>query len=305
MDQILRTPDDRFNSLPGFDFAPNYVDVDWPELDAIRMHYLDLGPSDGACVLLLHGEPSWCYLYRKMIPPLIDAGFRCIAPDLIGFGRSDKPARREDYSYRSHLVALRQFVEALELTDVNLFCQDWGGLLGLRLVAEQPALFSSVCASNTMLPDASHPPSEAFLKWREFSQTVPKFPVGGVIRGATVRPLSSAVEAAYNAPFPDESYKAGVRQFPLLVPVEEGMPEVAENRTAWQHLAQFDRPFLTLFSDQDPVTAGGDRLIQARIPGCQGQPHATIKQGGHFVQEDAGEALAVHLVNWLRSVLTQ
>ncbi len=297
MTSVLRTPDECFENLPGFEFEPHYTEINWHQ--PLRMHYLDEGPSDGPVMLLLHGEPSWCYLYRKMIPALAAAGYRCLAPDLIGFGRSDKPATIEDYSYAGHLDWLGQWMDALSLASINLFCQDWGGLLGLRFVAAQPERFASVCASNTFLPAALTPPSEAFLKWREFALTVPEFPAGGVIQGATARPLADGVREAYEAPFPDESYKAGARAFPALVPVEEGIAEVDNNRLALQQLGSYDKPFLTLFGDSDPVTAGGDKALQGLIPGCAGQPHATITSGGHFIQEDAGEELAAHLVAWL------
>jgi len=303
LNEVLRTPDHHFEELPGFTFEPHYLDIDWPALGKVRMHYVYQGDPTQPTILLLHGEPSWAYLYRKMIAALSTAGFRCIAPDLIGFGRSDKPAARTSYTYAAHLNALEQFLDCLKLDGLNLFCQDWGGLLGLRLVAAMPELFNTVCCSNTMLPDATTPPSEAFKKWREFSQSTPAFPVGGIIRGATVRPLDDDIEAAYNAPFPSEEFKAGARQFPLLVPMEEGAAEVENNRLAWRSLEKFSKPVLTLFADQDPVTAGGDKIIQQRIPGCAGQPHQTIVNAGHFVQEDAGEELAQHLIEWLPGTL--
>jgi haloalkane dehalogenase len=225
---------------------------------------------------------------------------RCVAPDLIGFGRSDKPAERSDYSYARHLGWLRALLDQLELAEINLFCQDWGGLLGLRLLAERPERFASVCASNTFLPTGLEPVSNAFLRWREFSQSVPEFSVGGIIAGATVRPLADAVRAAYDAPFPDERYKEGARQFPLLVPTEPELEEARNNRAAWKVLARYERPFLTLFADGDPITAGAEKVFQAQIPGAARQPHKIIRETGHFIQEDAGEELADELIAWLR-----
>lgn len=297
--QYLTTPDSCFNSLAEFDYAPHYLQLDDFEGADLRMHYLDEGPRDGEVILALHGEPSWCYLYRKMLKPLIAAGYRVIVPDLIGFGRSDKPTQRSDYTYQRHLDWLRSAISQLELTNITLICQDWGGLLGLRLVAEHPDWFARVLAANTMLPTGDHAPGEAFLKWKAFSQEVPEFPVSGIIQGATVTPLSPGVLAAYDAPFPQEQYKAGVRQFPLLVPVTPDDPQSAANRAAWQVLQKWHKPFLTAFSDQDPVTAGGDKILQKLIPGTQGQKHTTIAQGGHFLQEDQGEKLAAVLLQFI------
>ena len=297
--QYLTTPDSCFNALADFDYAPHYLQLDDFEGASLRMHYLDEGPIDGEVILALHGEPSWCYLYRKMLKPLVAAGYRVIVPDLIGFGRSDKPTQRSDYTYQRHLDWLRSAISQLELTNITLVCQDWGGLLGLRLVAEHPDRFARVLAANTMLPTGEHAPSEAFLKWKAFSQEVPVFPVSGIIKGATVTPLSPDVLAAYDAPFPEEHYKAGVRQFPLLVPVTADDPQSAANRAAWQVLQKWHKPFLTAFSDQDPVTAGGDKILQKLIPGTQGQKHTTIAQGGHFLQEDQGEKLAAVLLQFI------
>jgi len=284
---VLRTPDERFAGLPGFDFTPHYL-----ETAGIRIHYVDEGPAAAAPVLLLHGEPSWSYLYRKMIPVLTAAGQRTVAPDLVGFGRSDKPAAREDYTYRRHVDWMRAVVDGLDLRDVTLVCQDWGGLIGLRLVAEHPERFARVVTANTMLPTGDQPAGEAFLGWRKFSQEVPAFPVGGIVDMATTTTLPPEVVAAYDAPFPEERYKAGARQFPLLVPITPDDPAAAANRAAWDVLARFEKPFLTAFSDSDPITHGGDAVFQARVPGTRGQPHTTIAGAGHFLQEDKGEELA-------------
>jgi haloalkane dehalogenase len=290
--QILRTPDERFANLPGFPFAPHYVEIPSGDAARLRVHYVDEGPADADPVLCLHGEPSWSYLYRKMIPVITAAGHRVVAPDLVGFGRSDKPAERSDYSYQRHVDWLRATVETLDLRRITLVCQDWGGLLGLRLVGEHPDRFARVVAANTFLPTGDGTPSEAFLAWRAFSQKVPVFPTGQILQGATLTELPSAVVAAYDAPFPDESYKSGARQFPLLVPIAPDDPAGPANRAAWQVLERFEKPFLTAFSDGDPVTRGGDVAFQQRIPGARGQQHVTIAGGGHFLQEDCGEELA-------------
>lgn len=297
--QFLTTPDARFDTLSDFAYRPNFLTVDDNEGGELKLHYIDEGPKDAEIVLMLHGEPSWSYLYRKIIDPVLAAGYRVVAPDLIGFGKSDKPTKRSDYTYQRHLDWLRNVITQLQLSDITLVCQDWGGLLGLRLVAEHSDLFSRVLAANTMLPTGDHAPSEAFLKWQTFSQEVEVFPVSGIIKGATVIPLSSEVLAAYDAPYPDESYKAGVRQFPLLVPTSPNDPASEANRQAWKVLQQFNKPFFTAFSDSDPVTTGGDKIMQKLIPGCQGQAHITIQNGGHFLQEDQGEALALVLLAFM------
>jgi len=293
--KILRTPDERFASLPGYPFAPRYAQV-----DGLRLHYLDEGPRNGPVALLLHGEPSWSYLYRKLVPTLVAAGLRAVAPDLIGFGRSDKPARREDYTYQRHVDWLSGFVEAVSLRDITLVCQDWGGLLGLRLVAEHTGWFARVVAANTFLPTGDAPPGPAFLAWRKYSQETPHFHAGGIVRGGCATPLSPEVIAAYDAPFPDERYLAGARQFPVLVPISPDDPAAAANRAAWAELERFEKPFLTAFSDLDPITRGMEGALKERIPGARGQPHTTIRGGGHFLQEDRGEELARVVVDFVQ-----
>lgn len=290
--QYLRTPEKCFESLPGYDFEPHYLQVRDGEGGHLRVHYVDEGPRDAAPILLLHGEPSWSYLYRRMIPPLVAAGHRVIAPDLVGFGRSDKPVRQDDYSYQRHMDWLGSTVVQLNLSDITLFCQDWGGLLGLRMVGEAPQRFSRVVAANTFLPTGDASPGEALLKWRQFSQDVPEFPAGAVIQKGTVRELPPDVVAAYDAPFPDQTFTAGARRFPMLVPVSPDDPAAEPNRLAWRQLERFEKPFLTAFSDSDPVTRGAEKVLQARIPGARGQPHVTIEGGGHFLQEDRGEKLS-------------
>ena len=297
--QALRTPDERFANLPGYDFAPHYLMVDDTEGGELRMHYLDEGPRDAAPVLLMHGEPTWCYLYRKMIPLLVAAGHRVIAPDLIGFGRSDKPSQRTDYTYQRHVDWTRNIVTQLDLTDITLVCQDWGGLIGLRLLAEHPERFARAVAANTMLPTGDFDPGPAFLAWQKFSQETPVFATGKIIQSGCATPLSAEVVAAYDAPFPAESYKEGARQFPTLVPTTPDNPATAANRKAWEVLFKFDKPFLTAFSDKDPITAAAAPVIRKLIPGCEGQPHTTIVNGGHFLQEDQGEALANVTVDFI------
>jgi haloalkane dehalogenase len=296
----LRTPDDRFANLPGSNLPPHYLTVDDTEGGELRLHYLDEGPADADPVLLLHGEPSWCYLYRKMIGPIVDAGFRAVAPDLVGFGRSDKPASQNDYTYQRHVDWMRAVLDQLDLTRITLVCQDWGGLIGLRLVADQPERFDRVVVANTGLPTGDHPMSDAFLAWREYSRTIPEFHVGGIVRGACVTPLSDAVVAAYDAPFPDDTYKAGARIFPSLVPITPDDPAAQANRDAWQVLARFEKPFLTAFSDKDPITRGGDKVFRKMVPGARDCPHTTIKGGGHFLQEDQGGQLARVVIDFMR-----
>jgi len=290
--KTLRTPDERFVNLDGYDFSPNYIEVDDTEGGTLRIHYVDAGNADGQVVLLMHGEPSWSYLYRTMIPGLVKNGYRVIAPDLVGFGRSDKPAARDDYTYARHVAWMLDAFDQLDLQNVTLFCQDWGGLIGLRLVAARPDRFARVVAANTFLPTGDQKPSDAFFNWQKFSQSVPEFPAGGIIKGATVSDLSAEIIAGYDAPYPDESYKEGARQFPLLVPSSPDNPESQKNRDAWEILKTYQKPFLTAFSDQDPITAGGDKVLQKLIPGTKGQAHTTIEQGGHFLQEDQGPKLA-------------
>jgi haloalkane dehalogenase len=290
--QVLRTPDERFDSLLGFAFDPHYVDVPDSDGGRLRVHYLDEGAADGEPVLLMHGEPSWSYLYRTMVPVITTAGLRAIAPDLVGFGRSDKPAQREDYTYQRHVDWMRSFLDALDLAPLTLVAQDWGGLIGLRLVADRPDRFARVVAANTFLPTGDRDPGDAFRAWQRFSQETPSFDVGRIVSGGCTTDLSPEVIAGYDAPFPDDSYKAGARQFPLLVPSTPDDPASAANRAAWEVLRTWTKPFLTAFSDHDPITAGADRALRADIPGCQGQPHTTIEGAGHFLQEDRGEQLA-------------
>ncbi|HVL90378.1 MAG TPA: haloalkane dehalogenase [Actinomycetota bacterium] len=285
--RILRTPDDRFEDLPGFPFLPNYL-----ETGGLRIHYVDEGPKDGLPVLMLHGEPSWSYLYRKMIPVFTASGFRAVAPDLVGFGRSDKPAGRTDYTYERHVAWMLAVIEQLDLRGITLVCQDWGGLIGLRLAAEHPDRFARIVATNTFLPTGDMPAGEAFLRWREYSQTAPDFDIGAIVAKGCATELRPEITAAYDAPFPSDEYKAGARQFPVLVPVTPDDPAAAANRAAWEVLSRWEKPFLTAFGDQEKITRGADRFFQSAIPGAAGRPHTTIEGAMHFIQEDKGEELA-------------
>jgi haloalkane dehalogenase len=295
--EALRTPDERFAGLVDYDFAPHYAEIDDLDGGSLRMHYLDEGPADAAPALVMHGEPTWSYLYRNMIGPLVAAGHRVIAPDLVGFGRSDKPTKMSDYTYARHVEWVRQLiVDRLDLSSITYFAQDWGGLVGLRVLVAAPDRYARVLIGNTGLPDGSHPPSEAFMAWKNFSQTAEEFPIGGIVNGGCARILTAAEIAAYDAPFPDDTYKAGARIFPTLVPTSPDDPAAPDNVRAWEVLEQFDRPFLCAFSDGDPITAGGDKPFRQRIAGAQDQPHTTIAGAGHFFQEDRPAELAA-LVN--------
>ncbi len=291
--KVLRTPESRFEGLEGYPFAPNYVDV---AVD-LRMHYLDEGPPDGPTLLLLHGEPTWSYLYRKMIPPLAAAGFRVIAPDLIGFGKSDKPSKIKDYSYASHERWLLACMDALELDEITLFAQDWGSLLGLRIAGLQPARFMRIMIANGTLPIGEGTVPWQMHLWRAFARYSPYFPIGRVVDGASLFDLSERAIAAYDAPFPNDKYKAGARAFPSLVPIRERDPAVPTNREAWAGLGRFEKPFLCVFGRHDPILGRLDRILIDHVPGAKGQPHDRIK-GSHFIQEDQGEELAKRLIDW-------
>jgi haloalkane dehalogenase len=296
--KTLRTPDERFADLPGYPFAPHYVDVDDQDGGTLRVHYLDEGPSDGPMVLAMHGEPSWSYLYRKMIPALVDAGLRVVCPDLVGFGKSDKPSEKSDYTYQRHVAWMQAaIIDHLDVTDATFFGQDWGGLVGLRLVAENEQRFSRVIVGNTGLPTGEHAPSDAFLAWQKFSQTTPVFDIGFLLNRATITDLSEAEIAAYDAPFPDDSYKEGARIFPSLVPTSPDDPAAAANKAAWDVFRSWHKPFICCFSDSDPVTAGGDKRFLQLVPGTRGQPHVTVENAHHFFQEDAAPQLAQIIID--------
>lgn len=298
--EILRTPDERFSGLDGFDFSPHYSEViDGQDGTRLRIHHLDEGPRDAAPVLLMHGEPSWCYLYRRFIPDLVARGHRVVAPDLVGFGRSDKPAQRNDYTYERHVQWMSDWLTQLDLTGITLFCQDWGGLIGLRLVAAFPDRFARVVVSNTGLPVGTGA-TDGFRAWLDFSQNVPVFPVGMIVNGGCHRDLSPAEIAAYDAPFPDETYKEGARQFPTLVPITPEHGSVAENKAAWDVLARFDKPLLTAFGAEDAITRGGERPFIDRVPGAKGQAHTVLQGAGHFLQEDVPAELCALIDTLIR-----
>jgi haloalkane dehalogenase len=290
----LRTPDSRFDGLPDFPYRPRYVEV----TGGLRMHYVDEGPRDGRVVLLLHGEPTWSYLYRKMIPILAGAGLRVVAPDLIGFGRSDKPADEADYTYARHVEWVRCMVAETGLRDITLFGQDWGSLVGLRVAAENEDRFARIVIANGFLPTADRRAPRAFRIWRAFSRYSPVFPVGRIVASGCVVKPSAAVRAAYDAPFPTRDHLAGARVFPSLVPTSPTDPAVPANRAAWERLGRWQKPFLTLFGKNDPILGRADAPLQAHVPGAAGQPHERF-WGGHFVQEDRGDYLAEAVVRWL------
>jgi len=300
---VLRTPDQRFSDLPGWPYEPHYTDVDRGDgTGTLRIHHVDEGPPDADPVLCLHGEPSWAYLYRRMIPVLVDAGLRVVVPDLVGFGRSDKPAERSDYTYLRHVTWMTAWLEANDLQHATLVGQDWGGLIGLRLVGEHPERFERFVVANTFLPTGDRPPSEAFLRWQQYSQETPEFNVGRIVQGGcATRPLDPAVVAAYDAPFPDDTYKAGARQFPTLVPTSPDDPAAPANRAAWEVLSAWTKPVLCAFSDSDAITAGGDRAFQQLVPGTKGMPHTTIAGAGHFLQEDKGPELAAAVAGFIQA----
>ncbi|MFX1304539.1 MAG: haloalkane dehalogenase [Promethearchaeota archaeon] len=294
--KFLRTPDDRFENLPDFPFEPNYI-----EIDGIRIHYVDEGPKEAEVVLLMHGEPSWSFLYRHMIPILVKAGYRTLAPDLVGFGRSDKPTEKSDHTYRKHVEWMSKWVNMLDLKNITLFCQDWGSLIGLRVAIENQERFNRIVLSNGGLPTGEQRTTETFLNWRKFSRESPVFEIKNIIQTATTTELTKEVLRGYEAPFPDDSYKAGARIMPSLVPISLEDPEHEANRKASELYKQWKKPFLTAFSDSDPVTRGGERFWQKYVPGAQGQNHKTIKNAGHFVQEDRGPELANLILEFIKN----
>lgn len=293
----IRTPEERFKRLPNYPFEANYLEV-----DGLRMHYVDEGPKDGKVILMMHGEPSWSYLYRYMIPVCAAAGHRVIAPDLLGFGKSDKPTDIDDYSYQSHMDWMTSFIEQLDLKDVTLVCQDWGSLIGLRLAAENESRFAAIVLGNGMLPigDEGVMP-KVFKIWQNFARYSPWFPIARIIEFGSFKSLSKDERRAYDAPFPSSAYKVGARAFPRLVPSDGNNPASEANRAAWEILKQWNKPFLTTFSNGDPVTRGLDKFFHKRVPGTKGQPHVTLN-GGHFLQEDAGVEFA-QAVNSLQATL--
>lgn len=324
-----RTPDSQFADIADYPFAPHYLEIPSGDGTTLRVHYLDESPASGSgagaggadtnestnesedsgsgadqpTFLLMHGEPTWSYLYRNIIPQLSNAGYRVIAPDLVGFGKSDKPTEQSDYTYARHVTWMESLlIDELDLTNLILFGQDWGGLVGLRLLAAHPDRFVGAVLSNTSLPTGHGTPSDAFLSWQKFSREADEFPIGAIINGGTVRDLTPAEIAAYDAPFPDDSYTAGARIFPTLVPTTPEDPAHDDQQRAWESLKEFNKPVRIAFADKDPITKGADRAFHDRVPGTQGQPHTTIENAGHFVQEDQPDAVANELLKLARDL---
>jgi haloalkane dehalogenase len=326
---FIRTPDDRFTNLEGYPFQPHYLDINDGEGGRLRMHYLDEGPATGELILCLHGQPTWSYLYRKMIPILTSAGYRVIAPDLVGFGKSDKPTHRGDYTYANHVAWLAQFVNTLNLQKITLMCQDWGGLIGLRVLTQNTDRFARLVVANTGLPDAKGIPDEmaapmhalfdtipalapaemsaklrenehgaGFMYWIKYCDSYPDLVISDVVSLSASGTMNDAAKHAYDAPFPAEDYKQGARQFPSLVPIFPDNVAIDDNRAAWEILEAFEKPVITAFSDKDPVTAGGYQRFQESVPGAQGQKHTTIEGAGHFLQDDAPEALSNTIIQF-------
>ena len=314
--EIVRTPDARFENLPDYDFAPHYQDS-----LGYRIHYVDEGPAQAPVILLLHGQPSWSYLYRHMIKPLQAAGFRVIAPDLVGFGKSDKPVEQDAYSYQMHVDVMTEFVKQLDLTNISYFGQDWGGLIGLRIVAEEPDRFDRIMISNTGLPaakgigawigyplfrlavwqhgDVQSPSTDgedfSFTRWVAYARTVESFDYQGLFQASTTRELSDAELDAYAAPFPTVEHQAGAQIFPYLVP-----SQLSKNQQVMDEFyANWEKPFMTAFGDSDPVTAGGEAIWQTTVPGAANVKHVTVKNAAHFIQEDQSETLVKLLLAFI------
>lgn len=298
--RTLRTPEERFVGLPDFAYQPRYCEVDDDEGGTLRMAWIEDGPPGADPVLMLHGEPSWSFLYRRMIPILVAAGHRVVCPDLVGFGRSDKPARREDHTYARHVEWIRAVAfDALDLTNVTLVGQDWGGLIGLRLAAEHPDRFARLVVANTGLPTGDFPMPEIWWQFRETIQNQPNLQVSEFVQQGCTRPMSAAVRAGYDAPFPDDTFCAGPRAMPGLVPTSPDDPATEANRAAWAVLGRSAAPMLVAFSDSDPITGAMAPVFRSQMRGAQGIDHPTIHDAGHFLQEDAGAELAAHIVRFL------
>jgi haloalkane dehalogenase len=299
--QTVRTPGDRFDNLPEFPYAPRYCDVPDDDGGVLRVAWVQDGPESADPVLMLHGEPSWSYLYRKMIPILVAGGHRVICPDLVGFGRSDKPTQREDHSYARHVEWMRALAfDVLDLRNVTLVGQDWGGLIGLRLAAEHPERFARLVVANTGLPNGEQPMAEIWWRFREAITTAPKLNIGMFVQGGCRQQMSDEVRGGYDAPFPDDEYCAGPRAMPGLVPTSPDDPASAANKAAWAKLSVSPTPMLVAFSDSDPITGPMGEIFQRGMRGAQGIDHPLIRGAGHFLQEDAGEELANHIVEFLR-----
>jgi haloalkane dehalogenase len=300
----VRTPDESFANIADWPYEPVYTTISAGDgsSDTLRVAHYETGPANAAnTILVMHGEPSWSYLYRKMMAVHVAAGHRVIAPDLVGFGRSDKPVQTSDYTYERHVSWMNEWLRTNNFTNLTLVCQDWGGLIGLRLATENVERFSRIVVANTGLPLAGREPSAAFRAWQKYSQEVPDFEVGKLVNGGCATQLSPDEIAAYDAPFPDDTFKAGARIFPSLYPDGDDHPSNISNKKAWEVLRRWEKPFLTAFSDGDPITGGGHTVFQRDIPGAQGKPHTTIVGGGHFLQEDKGEEFATVVNDFVAS----
>jgi haloalkane dehalogenase len=309
MTSVLRTPDERFVDLPDFDFEPRYLTIADSALGPLRMHFIDEGPCDAPVVLMLHGEPTWSFLYRTMIPVVAAAGYRAVAPDMIGFGRSDKLAERGAYSYQGFVDWMSAFITGLDLRRITLVCQDWGGPIGLRVLSQMPERFDAMVAANTLLPNCETPPrgvadwpGEIIANWVATCRAADDLPISEIVAGVCLKRPDAEVLRGYDAPFPDARHKAAALQITCLIPIDAEMPGIAENRRAWQVLETFDKPFLTAFSDRDPSTKGWEEIFRTRVPGAAGRPAVEIKDAGHFLQEEQGPALATVTVTMLNEI---
>jgi len=297
---IIRTPDERFDKLPEYSFDPNYLELPDSEFGKLRMHYLDEGPRDGNVILLLHGQGCWAYIFRKMIPGLAAGGYRVLVPDFIGFGRSDKLPSTDNHTFERHITWLTAFFQSMNLNDATAYLFDWGGFFGLRIAAEHPEFFGKIALSNTQLPTGDSPGREWFINWRAAQFALPRFPQGEMVNDGVDRKLSADIIAAFDAPYPDESYKTGPRQFPMILPISPDMPSVAENKAAWDRLANWQKPVLTLFSAAFSGSAMGPEKLLGQIPGTNGQDHALLENAGFYIVEDQPEDLTHRILEFAR-----
>ena len=300
MMQPLRTPDGCFLHLPEYDFAPHYLNIPDERFGSLRMHYVEEGTAEGPPLLLLHGQGSWAYLYRRMIPLLVASGFRVIAPDYIGFGRSDKLPSTEDYTFQRHIDWLTSFLDQMGLRNVSAYLFDWGGFFGLRIAAERPEFFGRLVLSNTNLPTGQGGGNAWFINWRAQQLAMPRFPQGEMVNDGVVHKLRPEIIAAFNAPYPDESYKTGPRRFPMILPILAEDPAAIANGRAWDVLAGWQKPVLTIYSAAFAGSAMGPERLLAHLPGAEGQPHALLKDANFYLTEDQGEEIARRIADFAR-----
>ncbi len=298
---IKRTPDDCFSGLPEYHFQPHYLNIPDTRFGTLRMHYLDEGCRSGKIVLLMHGQGCWSYLFRNMIPELVDAGFRVIAPDYIGFGRSDKLIDPEDYSFQNHVDWLTSFMKIMQFADITAYMFDWGGYFGLRIAAEHPEYFGRIVLTNTQLPKGDTQGAEWFINWRTQQFSLPKFPQGEMVNEGVTRKLAPEIIAAFDAPYPDESFKAAPRRFPMILPITPDDPAAPANQAAWQTLGKWEKPVLTLFTSSFAGTAMGPESIQDHLPGARGQAHALLDNTSFYAVEDAPVEIARHIIQFAGS----